>query len=56
VETEGQAAELRAKRCDKLQGFLFARPMPPLDLAEWAMRPRAEARLDFSDSVFTETN
>ena len=56
VETEGQATELRAKRCDKLQGFYFARPMPAADLAQWAMRPRTEASLDFSDSVFAETN
>ncbi|MFG6431723.1 putative bifunctional diguanylate cyclase/phosphodiesterase [Roseateles sp. LYH14W] len=52
VETEGQAAVLRAKRCDKLQGYLFARPMPADALAEWAMRPHdPEGRLDFSDSV-----
>ena len=55
VETEGQAAELRAKRCDKLQGFLFARPMPAGDLTQWAFRAQAQdqdARLDFSDSTF----
>jgi EAL domain-containing protein (putative c-di-GMP-specific phosphodiesterase class I) len=52
VETEGQAAVLRAKRCDKLQGYLFARPMPADALAEWAMRPHdPEGRLDFSDSL-----
>ncbi|RZJ13297.1 MAG: EAL domain-containing protein [Rubrivivax sp.] len=54
VETEGQAAELRSKRCDKLQGFYFARPMPAHDLAQWAMRSPGgtTAKLDFSDSVF----
>jgi len=52
VETEGQAAVLRAKRCDKLQGYFFARPMPAQALVEWAMRPHdPEGRLDFSDSV-----
>ncbi|RZL36545.1 MAG: EAL domain-containing protein [Rubrivivax sp.] len=56
VETEGQAAVLRAKHCDKLQGFLFARPMPAADLALWATRPHdAEGRLDFRDSVCAET-
>ncbi|WP_457420143.1 putative bifunctional diguanylate cyclase/phosphodiesterase [Roseateles sp. P5_E7] len=55
VETEGQAEVLRAKRCDKLQGFFFARPMPAAALAEWAMGPQdPDARLDFSDSLFAE--
>jgi diguanylate cyclase (GGDEF)-like protein len=56
VETEGQAAELRAKRCDKMQGFLFARPMPADDLSRWAMQAQAKdarAPLGFSDSTFT---
>ncbi|MBW8845551.1 MAG: EAL domain-containing protein [Burkholderiales bacterium] len=51
VETEGQAAVLRGKRCDKLQGFLFARPMPPDELARWAMDARDD-RLRFSASVY----
>jgi diguanylate cyclase (GGDEF)-like protein len=29
VETIGQLAFLRANACDRLQGFLFSRPMPP---------------------------
>ncbi|MCE4553732.1 putative bifunctional diguanylate cyclase/phosphodiesterase [Roseateles cellulosilyticus] len=41
VETTGQAAELRAKRCDKLQGYLFARPMPAAELVHWARRSQA---------------
>ncbi len=55
VETEGQATELRANRCDKLQGFLFARPMPADDLTHWAMKSQSQeqgATLGFSDSVF----
>ena len=55
VETEGQAAELRARRCDKLQGFFFARPMPADDLAHWALRSQQQdvgAPLGFSDSLF----
>jgi diguanylate cyclase (GGDEF)-like protein/PAS domain S-box-containing protein len=32
VETESQAARLRAMRCDMAQGFLFARPAPPEEL------------------------
>jgi len=55
VETEGQAEVLRAKRCDKLQGFFFARPMPAAALAKWAMGPQdPDARLDFSDSLFVD--
>ena len=55
VETLGQADVLRAKRCDKLQGFFFARPMPAAALAEWAMGPQdADARVDFSDSLFVD--
>jgi diguanylate cyclase len=51
VETEGQAAVLRGKRCDKLQGFLFARPMPADELTRWAVE-QDEARLRFSASVY----
>jgi EAL domain-containing protein (putative c-di-GMP-specific phosphodiesterase class I) len=51
VETEGQAAVLRGKRCDKLQGFLFARPMPAEELTRWA-QAQDEARPRFSASVY----
>jgi diguanylate cyclase (GGDEF)-like protein len=53
VETPGQAAELRAKRCDKLQGFLFARPMPAEALTQWALRSQGpDAQQDFTASVY----
>jgi diguanylate cyclase (GGDEF)-like protein len=51
VETEGQAAVLRGKRCDKLQGYLFARPMPAEELTRWAMGGEDD-RLRFSSSVY----
>lgn len=35
VETADQVDSLRELGCDHLQGFLFARPMPPGDLASW---------------------
>jgi diguanylate cyclase len=55
VETEGQAAVLRGKRCDKLQGFLFARPMPAQALTDWALRHQgADGSLRFSVSVDAE--
>jgi EAL domain-containing protein (putative c-di-GMP-specific phosphodiesterase class I) len=53
VETEGQAVVLRAQGCDKLQGYLFARPMPAEELTRWARTARTDgARLDFSASTF----
>jgi diguanylate cyclase (GGDEF)-like protein/PAS domain S-box-containing protein len=33
VETEGQLAFLRAIGCDKVQGYLFSRPVPPEEMA-----------------------
>jgi diguanylate cyclase len=35
VETQTQHEALLALGCDELQGFLFAKPMPPADLARW---------------------
>jgi EAL domain-containing protein (putative c-di-GMP-specific phosphodiesterase class I) len=35
VETAEQVDALREIGCDHLQGFLFARPMPPEDLEAW---------------------
>jgi len=34
IETEAQAAVLRAMGCDELQGYLFARPLPPAAFEE----------------------
>jgi diguanylate cyclase (GGDEF)-like protein len=51
VETEGQAAVLRGKRCDKLQGYLFARPMPAEELTRWATQARNDG-LRFSTSLY----
>ncbi|MDP2005575.1 MAG: EAL domain-containing protein [Rubrivivax sp.] len=35
VETEGQAAALRALGCDKVQGYLYARPLTADDATRW---------------------
>jgi EAL domain-containing protein (putative c-di-GMP-specific phosphodiesterase class I) len=32
VETEAQLEFLRAYNCDAIQGYLFSRPLPPLEL------------------------
>ena len=40
VETEAQLAYLRARGCDEMQGYYFARPMPPAECA----RALAEGR------------
>lgn len=35
VETEAQAAILRAMQCDEVQGFLYGKPMPAAQFKEW---------------------
>jgi diguanylate cyclase (GGDEF)-like protein len=42
VETEGQRLVLHSLRCDELQGFLFARPMPADEVARWAVAAAAQ--------------
>jgi len=46
VETEAQMGILREQGCHLIQGFLFARPMPPDDVWTWltAGPPAAQAR------------
>ncbi|GAA2693178.1 putative bifunctional diguanylate cyclase/phosphodiesterase [Actinoplanes palleronii] len=39
IETEDQAAELRALGCDIGQGFLYAKPLSPSDLVAFAQVP-----------------
>ena len=34
VETEAQAAFLRDNNCDEMQGYLFSKPLPALEIAE----------------------
>jgi diguanylate cyclase (GGDEF)-like protein len=43
VETAAQRDVLRALGCDELQGYLFARPMPPQALHAWALQARLRA-------------
>jgi EAL domain-containing protein (putative c-di-GMP-specific phosphodiesterase class I) len=35
VETQQQLEFLRRRGCDSAQGFLFSRPLPPLELVRW---------------------
>ena len=51
VETSGQRDILLAMRCDELQGFFFARPMPADMLLAWARGDKPEGSADFSPSV-----
>jgi diguanylate cyclase (GGDEF)-like protein len=45
VETEAQMSILRQQGCHLIQGFLFARPMPPDDVWTWLTEEAAAALL-----------
>jgi diguanylate cyclase len=53
VETERQRDILLRLRCDELQGFLFAKPMPARMLTFWAMDADEPAHPDFRPSTYT---
>lgn len=44
VETEEQLAFLRDRHCDYLQGFLFSKPLPALDITDRYIKPLAAAK------------
>lgn len=52
VETPAQRDLLTALGCDKLQGYLFAKPMPAAALTRWLIGIERPASIDFSDSVY----
>jgi diguanylate cyclase (GGDEF)-like protein len=53
VETERQRDVLLGLRCDELQGYLFARPMPAQMLTVWAMNGEDDAHdIEFRHSLF----
>ena len=43
VELEKQADALLEKGCDKLQGYLFSRPLPPDEFSRWLSARRTES-------------
>ena len=52
VETERQRDVLLGLRCDELQGYLFARPMPAQMLTVWAMKDEDDRDIEFRHSLF----
>ena len=54
VETNAQRDVLTALRCDELQGFLFAKPMPPQVMADWATDIARPLEPKFTASAFTD--
>ncbi len=52
VETGGQKDILLSMRCDELQGFYFARPMPASSLLAWALGEKPVDTVDFTESIF----
>jgi sensor c-di-GMP phosphodiesterase-like protein len=42
VETEEQYRILRERGCDGVQGFLFSRALPPIEIIRWLESHRAE--------------
>jgi len=54
VETSGQRDILLGMRCDELQGFFFAHPMPADQLMAWAAGEKPDGGADFSQSLRRE--
>jgi diguanylate cyclase (GGDEF)-like protein len=54
VETAGQSEILGRMGCDELQGYHFARPMPPQALPAWATRYSAERFANEVEPVLAE--
>jgi len=44
VETPLEEAMLQRQGCDEMQGYLYSRPLPPRDMAQWLRRRNEEGR------------
>ncbi|WP_264997168.1 EAL domain-containing protein, partial [Komagataeibacter xylinus] len=55
VETEAQLKLLQDLNCDVVQGYLFARPMPPAELLEWSQGPAKTLALELVASNTAES-
>jgi diguanylate cyclase (GGDEF)-like protein len=53
VELPKQAQMLRAAACDELQGYLFARPMPAAEMAEWIAQGRGKRSDAFAAAMLS---
>ncbi|HET7102764.1 MAG TPA: EAL domain-containing response regulator [Terracidiphilus sp.] len=51
VENEEQFTQLRRLGCDAVQGFLFARPLPPDQLTKWLENHRTQSGFLFQTQV-----
>ena len=54
VETAGQRDILLRMRCDELQGYFYARPMPAETLLAWARGDKPAGTPDFAESMIDE--
>jgi len=55
VETSEQRDLLVEMGCDELQGYLFGKPMPARELAQWSARDRENDSEIFRASLYTAT-
>jgi diguanylate cyclase len=56
VETLRQRRILTEMGCDELQGYLFAHPMAPADLLQWALDARNTDAQEFRSSLYVAAN
>ncbi len=55
VETSAQRDLMVEMECDELRGYLFGKPMPGKDLAQWSARDRLHEEELFRPSLYNPT-